>query len=112
MKALFKCALPFIITCCFFVLSFPNEAYLQTDYAKWGKIALEKTKERYPDSNVSDYAYMGHEKIADNVAADWFEFQLKRDGKTKSLKVRVTYSSETDKLIDINFFELEQPEGS
>ncbi|TCP29291.1 uncharacterized protein DUF3889 [Scopulibacillus darangshiensis] len=108
MKLISRYVVPFMLMFGLFLLSFPNEAYLQTDYEKWGRIAVEKTKERYPDSAVSDYDYEGHEKIADNVAADWFEFELKRGQKERMVKVRVKYSPETNKLISVDFYELQQ----
>jgi uncharacterized membrane protein len=50
----------------------------QSDYAKWGKIAVTVVKENYTDSEVSDYKYEGRKQISDKVAEDRFLFEVKK----------------------------------
>ncbi|UOY93070.1 YqzG/YhdC family protein [Ectobacillus sp. JY-23] len=48
-------------------------------YAKWGKLAVLTTKEKYPQLDIIDYLYVGREKLAADIAVEKFKFWV-RDG--------------------------------
>ncbi|MDQ0862281.1 DUF3889 domain-containing protein [Bacillus sp. V2I10] len=78
------------------------------DYAKWGKIAVEETKKQYPNAQISDYTYQGKVFISDERVQYNFEFSLITNQQKKKVHVYVLVNPKSDKLIDVNFDEIEQ----
>jgi hypothetical protein len=76
----------------------------ENDYAKWGKLAIEETKQKYPDSRVSDYQYDTRMINPDGTIVDYFDFTVYQDNSKRLVKVGVAHT-EDDKLIDIKFEE-------
>jgi hypothetical protein len=76
----------------------------EKDYAKWGKLAIEETKQKYPDSRVSDYQYDTRMINPDGTIVDYFDFTVYQDNSKRLVKVGVAHT-EDDKLIDIKFEE-------
>jgi Protein of unknown function (DUF3889) len=76
----------------------------ETDYAKWGKIALKETKEKYPDSRISDYQYDTRRVSPDGTITDFFDFTVIQDNKKRLVKVGVMHTNE--RLIDMKFEEI------
>jgi hypothetical protein len=76
----------------------------EKDYAKWGKLALQKTKEKYPDSRISDYEYDTRLINPDGTIVDYFDFTVYQDHTRRLVKVGIAHTEE-DKLIDIKFEE-------
>lgn len=74
------------------------------DYAKWGRMALEETKKKYPNSEVSDYEYDTRRVAPDGTITDFFDFTVLQDGKKRLIKVGVMHTNE--KLIDMKFEEM------
>lgn len=74
------------------------------DYAKWGRMALEETKKKYPNSEVSDYEYDTRRVAPDGTISDFFDFTVFQDGKKRLVKVGVMHTNE--KLIDMKFEEM------
>lgn len=74
------------------------------DYAKWGRMALEETKKKYPNSKVSDYEYDTRRVAPDGTISDFFDFTVFQDGKKRLVKVGVMHTNE--KLIDMKFEEM------
>ncbi|RZT21210.1 DUF3889 domain-containing protein [Fictibacillus sp. BK138] len=76
----------------------------QVDYAKWGKMALEETKKKYPESRVSDYQYDTRRIAPDGTITDYFDFTVFQKNKKHLVKVGVMHDDE--KLIDMKFEEM------
>jgi Protein of unknown function (DUF3889) len=76
----------------------------QDDYAKWGKMALEETKKKYPNSRVSDYQYDTRRVAPDGTITDYFDFTVYQDNTKRLVKVGVMHDD--NKLIDMKFEEL------
>ncbi|MFD1359276.1 DUF3889 domain-containing protein [Fictibacillus halophilus] len=76
----------------------------QVDYAKWGKMALEETKKKYPNSRVSDYQYDTRRVAPDGTITDYFDFTVYQDNTKRLVKVGVMHDD--NKLMDMKFEEM------
>ena len=47
------------LTTCSNVYTSSSIVHAQPPYAKWGKLAVEKTKEKYPKAEIIDYLHIG-----------------------------------------------------
>ncbi|RDI45398.1 DUF3889 domain-containing protein [Falsibacillus pallidus] len=66
-------------------------------YAKWGRLAVEKTKQKYPKANVVDYLHIGREiKGADEV--EKFKLWLKEGKKEFGVYVTIEFDPKTDQV--------------
>ena len=74
-------------------------------YAKWGKIAVEKTKEKYPDAQVVDYLHVGKEDKGSN-SVEKFKLWLKGTDKEFGVFVDVEYNEASEQLIKISYKEV------
>ncbi|MDN4071588.1 DUF3889 domain-containing protein [Fictibacillus terranigra] len=79
---------------------------MRQDYAKWGKIALERTKEKYPNSTISDYQYDTRRVNADGTVIDFFDFIVTENRVEKDVKVKVLHDPDNGKLISVGFEEI------
>ncbi|WP_245415750.1 DUF3889 domain-containing protein [Alteribacter populi] len=74
-------------------------------YAKWGKLAVEKVKERYPDYKVVDYLHIGREEgEEDNQATEKFKLWLRDDGECEfGVFINITFDLKTEEVIEITY---------
>ncbi len=79
---------------------------MRQDYAKWGKIALERTKEKYPNSAISDYQYDTRRVNADGTVIDFFDFIVTENNVEKDIKVKILHNPDNGKLISVGFEEI------
>jgi hypothetical protein len=73
-------------------------------HAKWGQIAMKKTKEKYPQANIIDYLYIGREKGA-NSSTEKFKLWLKENNNEFGVFVNIEFDNKTEQIIDIKFRE-------
>jgi len=76
-------------------------------YAKWGKLAMEKTKERYPDSQIYDYLHVGREKRL-NSSVETFKLWVKEKDRKFEVLVHIEFDINTEKVLNVNFKEVSQ----
>ena len=74
-------------------------------YAKWGNIAVEKTKEKYPDAEVVDYLHVGQEDRG-NHSIEKFKLWLKDKDKEFGVLVHIEFNKSTEQLVDITYKEV------
>jgi hypothetical protein len=74
-------------------------------YAKWGKMAVLKTKEKYPKADIIDYLYVGRKKKSPNVAVEQFKLWLREDTKEFGVFVDIEFDIQTENVIQITFRE-------
>lgn len=79
-------------------------------YAKWGKIAVEKTKEQYPQADIIDYLHIGREWKSTNVAVEKFKLWLrvKSGNREFGVFVNVEFEPSTDKYLGISYRETDR----
>ncbi len=73
-------------------------------YAKWGRIAVEKAKERYPEADIADYLYIGRRK-ADKSTTETFKLWIRESDKEFGVFIIIEFESETEKVKRIEFIE-------
>jgi hypothetical protein len=78
----------------------------QPPYAKWGKIAMTKTKEKYPNANIKDYEHIGPIH-GTNTTIERFKLWLKEKDREFGVIVHIEFEKETERVLDITFKEVE-----
>lgn len=73
-------------------------------YAKWGQVAMKKTKEKYPQANIIDYLHIGREK-GPKYSTEKFKLWLKTDNKEFGVFVDITLDNKTEQIKDIKYRE-------
>ncbi|WP_408009279.1 YqzG/YhdC family protein [Pseudalkalibacillus sp. A8] len=81
-----------------------NESQQVPSYAKWGQIAVQRTKEKYPDVAIIDYLHIGRES-GTKFSTEKFKLWLKEDNKEFGVFVDIKFNNVTEQIIDITFEE-------
>ena len=105
MKRFFTCFLIgfiFVIAYCNLNTS-PSVVHAQPPYAKWGKLAVQKTKEKYPQAQIIDYLHIGRKPKTVNITTEKFKLWLRENGKEYGVFVDVDFDTKTDKFLKITF---------
>jgi hypothetical protein len=69
------------------------------DYQKYGNIAIAVVKADYPGEAVTEYEYIGREKLNETDVQDSFKFNVKENDKDISVVVKVKHSIKNNKLL-------------
>ena len=77
--------------------------HAQPPYAKWGKLAVEKTKEQYPKAEIIDYLHIGRKPKTVQVTVEKFKLWLRENGKEYGVFVDVEFDTKTEKFIKMSF---------
>ncbi|MGM0834657.1 MAG: YqzG/YhdC family protein [Bacillota bacterium] len=86
-------------------MAYANTSLEVPPYAKWGKIAMQKTKEKYPNADIIDYLHVGRKK-GEQTSVETFHLWLKEDQKEFGIKVDIEFTNETERVINISFKEI------
>lgn len=76
----------------------------EPSYAKWGRIAMQETKKKYPNANIIDYQHLGRAKKP-KTSVEKFKLWLKEDQKEFGVFVNIEFDTKTEKLNKISFQE-------
>ncbi|ASN06409.1 DUF3889 domain-containing protein [Virgibacillus necropolis] len=74
-------------------------------YAKWGRIVMQKTKEKYPDADIVDYLHVGKEE-GTNLTTEKFKLWLKGKDSEFGVYIDVKFATDTEQIIEISFREV------
>ncbi|WP_421384006.1 DUF3889 domain-containing protein [Bacillus salacetis] len=69
-----------------------QQAFAQQGYQKYGRIATAVVKEDYTGEKLADYKYDGRKTLAGGKIEDAFTFDVMKDGKEVSVKVRIVHN--------------------
>lgn len=86
---------------------FPSIALTQEEipaYAKWGRLAVKEVQSKYPDATVIDYLHEGSETKGDTTI-EKFKLWLKDSDKEFGVFVHITYTTETEEIVNVEFRE-------
>ncbi|WP_255294938.1 DUF3889 domain-containing protein [Bacillus sp. AFS041924] len=112
MKKIYRVIFTFTFLFCLFIKLNPAtaEPVSEPPYAKWGKIAVEKTIQRYPQSDVIDYLHIGREQKSLTVSIEKFKLWLRvKDGSREfGVFVNVEFDPRTDKYLGISYTETDR----
>lgn len=84
-----------------------NLSVVQGSYHKWGQIAIQKTKEKYPQAKITDYFHIGKVSITD-YSIEKFRLWLKDSNKEFGVYVNLKIDNKTGQLIEISFKETDR----
>lgn len=73
-------------------------------YAKWGGIAMEKTKEKYPHAQIIDYLHVGRE-VGTTTATEKFKLWLKENDREFGVFIDIQFNQKTEEITNISFQE-------
>ncbi|GKU84771.1 DUF3889 domain-containing protein [Niallia sp. NCCP-28] len=73
-------------------------------YVKWGRIAMTKTQEKYPDSEITDYLHVGKEN-KNGKSVEKFKLIVKNQNKEIGVFVNLTFDTRTERLLAVNMTE-------
>lgn len=76
-------------------------------YAKWGKLAMKETKQKYPDAQIIDYLHRGRQKRGDAMV-EMFKLWLRGENREFGVFVNIEFDSETEKVLHITFLETDK----
>lgn len=87
----------------------PSEATQdQPAYAKWGKLAMEKGKEKYPDAEIIDYLHVGRE-VGAITSKETFKLWLRNPDKHEfGVYITITFDNKTEQIVHIDFKETDR----
>ncbi|MGV3467451.1 MAG: DUF3889 domain-containing protein, partial [Heyndrickxia sp.] len=71
---------------------------------KWGQIAIQKTKEKYPQAKIIDYLHIGRDK-GETISVEKFKLWLKQNNKENGVFVNIIFDNKTEQIIDVKFRE-------
>lgn len=76
-------------------------------YAKWGRVAMQATKEKYPSAAIVDYLHIGRE-IKNDTVTEKFKLWLRGKEKEFGVYINIHFEQKTDKIIEITFEETDR----
>ncbi|WP_010098349.1 DUF3889 domain-containing protein [Ornithinibacillus scapharcae] len=74
-------------------------------YAKWGRLAMQKVHEKYPNANIVDYFHVGRKKGAE-TSTETFKLWLEAPDKEFGIFIDITFTNDTEEVVDIGFREV------
>ncbi|PAE26249.1 MULTISPECIES: DUF3889 domain-containing protein [Bacillaceae] len=86
------------------ISTFAGEVYAEKPepaYAKWGRLAMETAKEKYPRAKILDYLHIGREK-RQTTDIERFKLWVEDGGKEFGLYIDIEFDSKTDRVVRIN----------
>lgn len=87
----------------------PSEAtQIEPPYAKWGRVAMEKVKEKYPKDEIIDYLHVGRE-VGTITTKETFKLWLRKPDKSEfGVFITITFDNKTENIMDINYKETDK----
>jgi hypothetical protein len=76
-------------------------------YAKWGRLAMEETRAKYPDAQIIDYLHIGKETKGD-TSVEKFKLWLKGKDKEFGVFIDISYNSKTEEVIKVTYKETDR----
>lgn len=74
-------------------------------YAKWGRLAMQKVKEKYPNANIVDYLHVGRKEGA-KTSTETFKLWLEAPDKEFGIFIDISFKNDTEEVVDIGFREV------
>jgi hypothetical protein len=84
--------------------SHPQPASAQPEYAKWGRIAMQRTAERYR-LPIVDYQHVGRRQFSPGMAEEKFKLWLRGDGREFGVFVTIRFETVSERILAVEFEE-------
>ncbi len=82
----------------------PPYASAQPEYAKWGRIAMQRTTERY-HLPIVDYLHVGRRQLSPGMAEEKFKLWLRGNGREFGVFVTIRFETVSEKILAVEFEE-------
>lgn len=73
-------------------------------YAKWGKLAMEKTHEKYPNAQIVDYLHIGR-VTGSTSSVEKFKLWLKEGQREFGVFIDIQFDNKTEKVLKVTYKE-------
>lgn len=73
-------------------------------YAKWGKLAMQKTKEKYPKAAIYDYLHVKREQQG-SMSKEIFKLWLNENNRKFTVTVSIEFNTSSEAVSKVNFKE-------
>jgi hypothetical protein len=73
-------------------------------YAKWGRVAIEQAKERYPNADVVDYLHVGRRNM-DRTTTETFKLWIREADREFGVFIMIEFETENELIKKIEFIE-------
>jgi hypothetical protein len=73
-------------------------------YAKWGRLAMKKTHEKYPNAQIIDYLHIGKITGA-QTSTERFKLWLKEGQKEFGVYINIEFDNKSENVVKITFKE-------
>ncbi len=70
-------------------------------YAKWGRLAMEEAKRRYPTAKIIDYWHVGRQVVSPQQTTETFKLWLRDSRREFGLVVNISFHPITEKVARI-----------
>lgn len=80
------------------------KAAAQPEYAKWGRVAMQRTAEKYR-LPIVDYLHVGRSSPAPGVSEEVFKLWLRGNGRDFGVFVTIRFETATDRILNVAFEE-------
>ncbi|CAM4380856.1 DUF3889 domain-containing protein [Paenibacillus tarimensis] len=92
-----------VLACALFMLT---GAEMEPEYARWGRVAMERTAIRYDKASIVDYSYLGRREAGQHKAVESFRLWLRQAGREFGVVVRISVDTASNRPTDIVFEEV------
>lgn len=76
-------------------------------YAKWGRLAMKETKEKYPEAAIIDYLHIG-KTVENEKTTEKFKLWLRGKDKEFGVFININYNTATEKVLEITMEETDR----
>ncbi|WP_404348063.1 YqzG/YhdC family protein [Sutcliffiella horikoshii] len=76
-------------------------------YAKWGQLAMKRTKEAYPKAEIVDYSHLGRQE-GPILTTEKFRLWLKGEDKEFGVNVTISFYKETEMVKEVKLEEVKR----
>lgn len=80
---------------------------IQTDYAKWGRLAVQTAKQKFPDVQIVDYRYEGR-TFKEDLAIEQFKLWAKNGDDEFGIIIKIELDKQTEKVKNIEVIRTER----
>ncbi|MFD1851026.1 YqzG/YhdC family protein [Oceanobacillus bengalensis] len=76
-------------------------------YAKWGRLAMQETKAKYPNDQIVDYLHIGSERKGETTI-EKFKLWLKGTDKEFGVFIDIEFNTKTEEVLSVTFTETDR----
>ncbi|HWL25918.1 MAG TPA: DUF3889 domain-containing protein [Ureibacillus sp.] len=73
-------------------------------YAKWGLMAMQETRKKYPNAKITDYLHM-ERVVGEKTSVEKFKLILVENGREFGLFVNLEFTNDKEELVNVTFTE-------